>query len=283
MNEGVATPVNALTPAGNPMGESEGPGRTGRWLLAAILGATFVFLQIALVIPVIVAAFARGLIASEADLEAYLTSEAGLLTAVMAAAVSGVVTVILAFGWPALWNLASRGPRYGVADWLSWQAPARVRTVMVMLITVPILVALGALVALLLGDAAVDAQMMLFSSPLLQAVSLLVVTFIAPLAEEIVFRGALYNALLRRARVGEPPWLRHVLPVAVVTIAFAGLHIFAGFERVASIILITAFSLYLTLLRAYTGSTQATVAGHMVWNLIGSLALIAQNALRLPS
>jgi membrane protease YdiL (CAAX protease family) len=250
-------------------------------VLAILLGVTFVALQLVVLFPVVGVAVAQQPFATEEELRAvleeFLRSEPGLLLAVLAAAIAGVGTVGLAFAWPRMWNLAAKGARFNVGDWLAWRRPERLRLWLVPLITLPLLLAIAYGVNATFGNVQVDQQLLLFSSPALSVVSALVVSFIAPIAEEVVFRGALYNALLRRASAGG--WQRHIIAFVVTSLAFAMLHLLAGFEQFGSILMITLFSVYLTALRAYTGSIQSSVVAHMVWNMIGSAALILANVM----
>jgi membrane protease YdiL (CAAX protease family) len=112
-------------------------------------------------------------------------------------------------------------------------------------------------------------------------ISSITVIFIAPISEEIVFRGGLYNALLRSPRNDVPPWQRHILPYILTSLAFAALHLSAGFERIGSIVLITVFSFYLTALRSYTGSIRTSFIAHLSWNTLAAVGLIAQQLLNL--
>lgn len=255
------------------------PPRGGRWVYAAVVGGTFIFLQILLMIPVMMYLIATGQLEDAAALDNFLLSEDGLLIAIIMTAISGVATVMVAFAWPWVWNRILRGRHYPIGDWLAWRAPRRLKAWMVVGLTLPILVILGFIVTMTFGESGVDAQLMLFSSPLLQIVSSLVVVLVAPIAEEVVFRGALYNALLPANTRTENAsgWQRHILPFVVVSVAFTALHLLAGFEKLGSLVLLLGFSMYLTWLRAFTGSIKTSVVGHMAWNGVAALALILQN------
>ncbi len=180
--------------------------------------------------------------------------------------------------------LSQRAVPFG--EWLAWVRPRYLPLWSVPLLTVPVLVLVGLVVFMQFGPTEIDIQMQLFSTPALQAVSLLVVSTIVPVAEEFVFRGALYNALLRPERLratpdGEPGgvrrWQRHVVPFIITTLAFASVHLLAGFETVAAIIQIMLLSMFLTLLRSVTGSVKSSVAAHLLWNLIAGVGLIVSN------
>jgi len=264
-----------------PESRQADPPRVGRWALAGLVIGAFIAVQIAVFLPVAFAiAAADPLMAQgeyQAALEAFLSSDEGLLLTVLAAALAGLTTVLMSFSWPWLWNRVSRGPRFNAGDWLAWRPPDRLPLWLVPLVTVPLLLTVAFGVTTVFGESQVDEQILLFSSPLLRVVSALVVSFIAPLAEEVVFRGALYNALLLPRAAHGRGWERHIVAFVVTSLVFAAMHFFAGFDRLGSILMITVFSLYLTALRAYTGSVQPSVVAHMVWNMIGSAALILAN------
>ncbi len=264
-----------------PVSRTVEPPAAGRWLLAVVTLISFVALQLIFMIPVMLYAAANN--AATTDLEApqsmvqFLGSETGVLLTVLAAAASGVITTLIAFGWPHLWNLMSRGPRFSTRDWLAWRSPTNLPLRLIPFVTLPLLFGLALIVSRTFGNTQVDAQLGLFSTPVLRIVSAIVVALIAPISEEVVFRGALYGALLGSEERAETDWTRHIVPFVVTSLAFAALHLMAGFERLGSIILILLFSIFLTGLRTYTGSLKSSVIGHMVWNTIGAISLIAAN------
>jgi membrane protease YdiL (CAAX protease family) len=229
------------------------PPALGRWLLAAVTLVSFVALQLVLLIPIMMyAVVSRNAVTEfEAQLAIgrFLTSETGILLTVLAAASSGIATVALAFSWPRLWNLLSRGPRFDVSDWLAWRSTERLPLRLIPFITLPFLFGVALVISQMVGETQVDAQLMLFSTPALRIVSTIVVALVAPVAEEVVFRGALYHALLGSNERAEINWTNHAVPFVVTSIAFAALHVMAGFERwIANPDLV---SLYLTAARTY--------------------------------
>jgi membrane protease YdiL (CAAX protease family) len=258
------------------------PPALGRWLLAVTLFSTYLPLQIVAAIPpVIVALMSYGPLNTEADLtralERFIDSEEALWITIGSASVAAVVTIVVAWAWPWIWRLFVPATHFSLADWLGWNKPRWIKTWMVPLITLPFLLVVVIGVSLTSGPTEVDVQMQLFSTTGLQIVSGLVVSTIVPLAEELVFRGALYNALLRSPREGEPRWRRHVVPFVVVSLLFGGAHLLAGFATFAAIVQIVILSTYLTALRAVSGSVRPSLIAHMVWNMAGAVALILVN------
>lgn len=98
----------------------------------------------------------------------------------------------------------------------------------------------------------------------------LIVVFVAPLCEEIVYRGLLWEAVDRR-------WGRWVALV-VTTVVFALAHL--EFTR-ASLLLVAAIPIALA--RLYSGGLLASVVAHQVTNLLPGIALMLGLAGVLPS
>lgn len=279
MTESVLISNNSAEPVQSE--ERSEPPAYGRWLLTLLVTACFIGLQLVLALPVMQAVMirsdARTAFEAQAAFMSFLESESGLLVTVLIAAVSGVATVLVAFAWPWVWRLIIPEPRFGVSEWLAWRPPHNLPLWAVPTITLPVLLGLGMVVVGVFGEVQVDTQLALFSSPLLAGVSALVVSLVAPIAEETVFRGALYNALLGSPRRAAQNWTRHILPFVITSLAFALVHLAAGFERMGSIVMILLLSMFLTGLRAVTNSLQASVLAHTVWNLAGAASLIAAN------
>jgi len=90
----------------------------------------------------------------------------------------------------------------------------------------------------------------------------------APLVEELIFRGVLYPALQRAIGM--------IGAVAIVTVLFAGIHVFQYYDNFAVVAVITMLSLSLTLLRARTGRLLPSFVLHLVFNGIQAIVLIVQ-------
>lgn len=261
------------------------PSRLARWVFAGALFTAYLPMQLLIAVPFVLVYFAMQGPAAITDIQD-LTEQPELLWMTLAAAgIAALLTIGLALAWPAIWRVLSRRP-VPFREWLAWVRPRYLPLWSVPLLTVPVLILVGLVVFMQFGPTEIDIQMQLFSTPALQAASLLVVSTIVPVAEEFVFRGALYNALLGPDRhsvadgdeardVGR--WRRHAVPFVITTLAFASVHLLAGFETVAAIIQIMLLSLFLTLLRSVTGSVKPSVAAHLLWNLIAGVGLIITN------
>lgn len=252
------------------------PPRSGRWLYLFALTFCFVGLQLGLGIPIVFYMMASQGIQTQTQIEAFILSETGILVNVLIAGFSAMMTILIAFAWPFLWSKLG-GAYYSIQEWLEWRKPRYIPVIAAFIVSPIILYGLSIPIVQIFGNSEVDAQLEWFSTPTLQITAAIMAVIFAPIAEEALFRGALYNALLRRAdQSTSPTWVRHILPVIVVTISFAAVHLLAGFERIGSIMLILVLSLYLTLLRTVTGSVRTTAAAHMAWNGLAVAAIIAE-------
>ena len=93
-----------------------------------------------------------------------------------------------------------------------------------------------------------------------------VAVFTAPLVEELVYRGVLYSAVERA--------LGKIVAVGVVSLLFAGVHVFQYSNNIAVITVITLLSVTLTLVRAYSGRVLPAFVIHFVFNGIQSLLIV---------
>ncbi|MFN8374191.1 MAG: type II CAAX endopeptidase family protein [Anaerolineae bacterium] len=112
------------------------------------------------------------------------------------------------------------------------------------------------------------------NSALEWVLAIVLMVFLQPLAEEIVFRGVMYPAL----RVTFGAWTG----LFACTLAHAVFH-FVSYSPAQldlntlwlTFVLPYIDSLVLTLIRAYTGSTRAAIVGHMAFGLFAVVKLIA--------
>ncbi len=99
-----------------------------------------------------------------------------------------------------------------------------------------------------------------------------IAVFSAPIVEEIVYRGIVYSAFLKR--FGMP------IAIAVAATLFTLVHVPQYFENPAKIALLLGLSLVLTLLRAGTGSLLPSVILHTLINFSQTALLISEPYLR---
>ena len=246
------------------------PPRWALLVLVVLMMASYMGLQLVIALGVVI-----WMVLTEQSVtpEALSSSEMFTWVSLVSGAVGAVTTVGLASIWPRLWRWFSSKDNGGVAGWLAWRKPLYLSLWLIPAMTLPfmLLVVLG--VTQVFGEAEVDIQLLLFTTPSLRIVTSIVVSTVIPLAEEFIFRGVLYNALLPSMREGVAEWQRQALPLAVTSVLFASVHLLAGFETLAAIVQVTILSFYLGGLRAITGSVKASVTGHVTWNLLSALVL----------
>ncbi|HOA23913.1 MAG: CPBP family intramembrane glutamic endopeptidase [Aggregatilineales bacterium] len=253
------------------------PSPLGRWLLAGVLFMAYLPMQVLLAIPAVAVAVAFGGLTSLEDL---LESELVLWMTLGAAALAAFLTIVVALAWPWVWRLLTSRD-IPLREWIAWRPPKRLPLWAVPLLTLPLLIVVGALVSLIFGPTEIEIQLQLFSTPALRVVSAIVVSTVVPVAEEFIFRGAIYSALLP-PEAGEAGWRRHALPFVVTTLLFAAVHLLAGFETAAAIIQILILSSFLTALRTVTGSVMPSTLAHLVWNFTAAIGLILTSVVDMP-
>jgi membrane protease YdiL (CAAX protease family) len=129
-----------------------------------------------------------------------------------------------------------------------------------------VLLAIGWAVTKLWGGDRTQLDAIVESSMAARIATALVAVATAPLAEEVVYRGMIYSPLERAAGKG--------VAIAIVSLLFAGVHVFQYINNVGVIVVITILSFTLTFARAYTGSLLPPFIIHLVFNGIQSLFII---------
>lgn len=97
----------------------------------------------------------------------------------------------------------------------------------------------------------------------------LLVVIVAPLAEEMFFRGFIFNGLRQRLTVCGAAGLSGLL--------FAAIHV-SGSDLVGLVVPFTIIGFMFAMLVAYTGSLWNSILVHFAFNLIGFLANLAERA-----
>jgi membrane protease YdiL (CAAX protease family) len=92
--------------------------------------------------------------------------------------------------------------------------------------------------------------------------------FTAPLVEEIVYRGVMYPAAQRTFGT--------LWAVVVVSVLFAGVHVFQYFNNFAVVSVIAVLSVTLTLVRSRTRSILPCFVIHLVFNGLQAFFLVFQ-------
>jgi uncharacterized protein len=149
-------------------------------------------------------------------------------------------------------------------EWPRNSSPVVVTLVSVLVATLLFFLALG--VTSIYGERKTDLDILIESSIYTRIATAFVAVVTAPLVEEVVYRGVLYRALEKAAGMG--------VAVALVSLLFAGVHVFQYRNNVAVIIVITVLSITLTLARALTGKLLPSFIIHLVFNGIQSVLIV---------
>ena len=139
-------------------------------------------------------------------------------------------------------------------------------TTMLAILLAFVLLAIGWAVTQVLGGSKTQLELLIESSLAARFATAFVAFFTAPLVEELIYRGVLYSALERAAGM----WVA----VVVVSLLFAGVHVFQYSNNIGVITVITLLSFVLTFARAYSGSVLPPFIIHLVFNGIQSLVLV---------
>src|SRR6185369_11633737 len=129
-----------------------------------------------------------------------------------------------------------------------------------------VLFSLAFLITSLYGERKTDLDLMIESSIYTRIATAFVAVFTAPLVEELIYRGLLYKALEKAAGVA--------VAIGVVSLLFAGVHVFQYRNNLAVIAVITLLSITLTVTRAVTGKVLPAFIIHLVFNGIQSVLIV---------
>ncbi|MEN3327331.1 MAG: protease family protein [Acidobacteriota bacterium] len=149
-------------------------------------------------------------------------------------------------------------------EWPTNASPVVVTLVSVLVAALLFLLALG--VTSLYGEHKTDLDLLIESSMYTRVATAFVAVATAPLVEEIVYRGLLYRTLEKAAGMG--------VAIAIVSLLFAGVHVFQYRNNLAVIIVITLLSITLTVSRAVTGKLLPAFIIHLVFNGIQSVLIV---------
>jgi len=149
-------------------------------------------------------------------------------------------------------------------DWPKNMSPVVVTLLSVLVATLLFLLALG--VTSLYGEHKTDLDILIESSLYTRVATALVAVATAPLVEELIYRGLLYRAIEKAAGIG--------VAIGVVSLLFAGVHVFQYRNNLAVIIVITLLSITLTVTRALTGRVLPSFIMHLVFNGIQSVLIV---------
>jgi membrane protease YdiL (CAAX protease family) len=120
----------------------------------------------------------------------------------------------------------------------------------------------------LFGGAETQLDQIVKSSLKARFVLAFLAVFTAPLVEEVIYRGVMYPALQRA--------IGTLWSVTIVSILFAGVHVFQYYNNLAVVSVIAVLSVTLTLVRSRTRSLLPCFVIHLVFNGLQALFLVFQ-------
>lgn len=123
------------------------------------------------------------------------------------------------------------------------------------------------LVGYIYGEKKTDLDLLIESSIYARLATAFMATATAPLVEEIIYRGVLYQSLEKAAGAA--------VAVPIVSLMFAGVHVWQYRNNIAVILVITLLSIVLTLVRALSGTVLPAFLIHLVFNGIQSFFIVA--------
>jgi membrane protease YdiL (CAAX protease family) len=193
-----------------------------------------------------------------------LTADKGLLFFSIAGVLPTHMLTIV-FVWLVV-TYGARRPFWKNIDfgWPEKYSPLVVTLLSVLVATILYIVAVG--VTKLYGEHKTDLDILIESSIYTRWATAFIAVFTAPLAEELIYRGLLYRALEKAAGMG--------IAILVVSLLFAGVHVFQYRNNIAVIIVITLLSITLTVSRAVTGKVLPAFIMHVVFNGIQSVLIV---------
>lgn len=148
--------------------------------------------------------------------------------------------------------------------WPRNMSPAVATLVSVLVATLLFFLAIG--VTSLYGERKTDLDILIESSIYTRLATAFVAVATAPIVEELIYRGLLYRALEKAAGMG--------VAIALVSLLFAGVHVFQYRNNIAVITVITLLSITLTVTRAVTGKLLPAFIIHLVFNGIQSVFIV---------
>lgn len=229
----------------------------GVWIASI---AALLFVPVVFAIPYLVYRIAKF---GPPSPEALSTDRALIFYSVVAILPTHMLTIVF------VWLVVTYGGRRPFWKNIDFGWPKDSSPLVVTLLSVLVAVLLyGAAVGLiaLYGERKTDLDLLIESSIYTRLATAFFAVFTAPLAEELIYRGLLYRALEKAAGVS--------VAIVLVSLLFAGVHVFQYRNNIAVILVITALSITLTITRAITGKVLPSFIIHLVFNGIQSFFIV---------
>ena len=168
-----------------------------------------------------------------------------------------------------IWMVISEGGRKPFWKTIGFEWPQGLHPAVMSLGCVMLAFALFGLaqvVTYIYGERKTDIDLLIESSIYARIATAFMATATAPLVEEVIYRGVLYRALDKAAGAA--------VAVPVVSLLFAGVHVWQYRNNVAVIIVITVLSIVLTVSRALSGKMLPAFIIHLAFNGIQSIFIV---------
>ena len=195
--------------------------------------------------------------------EAIIQDRMLILLSIIGTILAHLLTLIL------IWFYATGGGKRPFGKSVGFEWPKTIPTGMGTLLCCAlaiVLLGIGWAITQFVGGEKTQLDLIVESSMAARYATALAAVATAPLVEELIYRGVLYSALERAAGIG--------VAVAVVSLLFAGIHVFQYINNIGVILVITLLSFTLTVVRAYSRSVIPPFLIHLVFNGIQSLVLV---------
>lgn len=237
------------------------------WIDVGIAGASWVvsvllllFVPVIYVLPYMVYRIVK---AGAPSAEALASDKMLIFFSVAAILPTHLLTLVL------VWIVVSYGGRRPFwknidFDWPQNSSPAM--TTLLSVVVAIVLFSLAFAITMFYGERKTDLDLMIESSIYTRFATALVAVVTAPLVEELVYRGLLYKALEKAGGVA--------VAIVIVSLLFAGVHVFQYRNNVAVIAVITLLSITLTVTRAVSGKVLPAFIIHLVFNGIQSVLIV---------
>jgi membrane protease YdiL (CAAX protease family) len=176
------------------------------------------------------------------------------------------------------WMIVSEGRRHPFWKTVGFEWPQTTSRAMGTLLSIVLalaLLGLAWLVTNLYGGNKTQLDLLIESSLAARFATAFVAVATAPLVEEVIYRGVLYSAIEKAAGTA--------ISIVVVSLLFAGVHVFQYYNNLAVITVITLLSITLTVTRAVTGKVLPAFIIHLVFNGIQSIVLVLAPFIEKPS
>ena len=170
-----------------------------------------------------------------------------------------------------VWAVVSKFGKLPFWQTIQFKWPERVphwKTVVYSVGVALILLAVGGVVTKFYGGEKTALDLLIESSFQARLATAFLAVATGPLIEELVYRGVIYPALTRAIGMTGS--------IAIVSILFAGVHVFQYKNNFAVIAIISLLSVVLTTARAITGSVLPGFLIHFVFNGVQSILIVLQ-------